>query len=143
MSEVIRINDLVSISEIARNDVILIEDVSQDKTRKIPVKDVLQAAYISLPLEGQVVLDWSVSNVFVKEISANTTFTMSNLIEGTILLKVSSTGSFTVAFTNPAGHTIEWAYGSQPPQTANKTDIYTFLKIGNKIYASANQNFNS
>lgn len=89
-------------------------------------------------------IDWSLGFTFTKSISSNATFTMSNLVDGKpINVIVTNTGSYTVSWTNPASHTIKWSNDTAPTQTTgNKTDAYSFLKVGNIILGSAIQNFN-
>lgn len=82
-------------------------------------------------------IDWSLSNTFSKTISSNTTFTFSNQVDGqTISVAVRSTSGATSSW--PAS--VSWA-GSAPTQTANKIDVYTFIKMGASTFGSYVQGF--
>jgi hypothetical protein len=82
-------------------------------------------------------IDWSLGNAFYKTITTNSVFTFSNATDGQIItVAVSATGAFTATWP-----VITWAGGSPPVQTANKTDVYEFKKVGSIIYGSVLQNF--
>jgi hypothetical protein len=84
-------------------------------------------------------IDWSLSLTHSKTLSANTTFTFSNAINGkTIIVAVTNTASnWTVTWP-----TVSWVAGTAPTQTVGAhTDIYTFVQVGSTIYGSAVQNF--
>lgn len=82
-------------------------------------------------------VDWTTGNVFKKTISTNSTFTFANSADGqTIVVAITDSNSSTVTWP-----TVTWSGGTPPTQTASKTDIYTFIKIGSTIYGSVVQNF--
>jgi hypothetical protein len=81
-------------------------------------------------------INWDSGTIHTKTISANTTFTMSNLANGqggSVL--VTNSGTHTVDWTNPSGLTIEWAGGVVPVQTHNGKDLYLFDRVGTVIIA--------
>lgn len=84
-------------------------------------------------------IDWATAVTFRKTLSANSTFTFSNLADGK---------QINVALTNTASNytvtwpTVTWAGASTPVQTVGaKTDIYTFIRINGVVYGSVIQNF--
>jgi hypothetical protein len=84
-------------------------------------------------------IDWSLSSVLTKTLSANTTFTFSNATDGqTIVVALTNTASnYTVTWP-----TVSWTGAAAPTQTIGAhTDVYTFIKIGSTYYGSAVQNF--
>lgn len=87
-------------------------------------------------------IDWNAGDHHTKTLSANTTFTFSNLPASgkskIITVRVQNTASnYTVTWP-----TVVWAGGSAPTQTVGaKSDIYTFLAEGSTVYGSVNQNF--
>lgn len=85
-------------------------------------------------------IDWSTGSVFTKTLSANSTFTFSNIGSGqTIVVRLTNTASnFTVTW--PGG--VLWSGGTAPTQTVGaKSDIYTFVNDGSTTYGSVVQNF--
>lgn len=94
----------------------------------------------STPLTiGAASIDWSLSDVHTKTLSANTNFTFANAVTGqTITVLITNTaGNFTINWP-----TVSWAGNATPVQTIGvKTDIYSFKKIGSVIYGVAVQNF--
>lgn len=85
------------------------------------------------------VIDWSLGKLYSKTLSANTTFTFVNAVDGVeIEVALTNTASnYTVTW--PSG--IKWVGGSAPTQTVGaKTDVYRFRQIGTVIYATAAQN---
>jgi len=86
----------------------------------------------------------NLGSVFTKTLSANTTFKISGLSDSQIItVAVTNTASnYTVTWSALGGLTLVWPGGSTPTQTTGaKTDIYSFQRIGNNIYAAAIQNF--
>ena len=85
-------------------------------------------------------IDWSLANSFTKTLSANTTFTFSNLgLLGngqTIVVRLTNTASnYTVTWP-----TVRWATGAAPVMTVGaKSDVYTFFYDGVNIYGSVVQ----
>lgn len=78
-------------------------------------------------------IDWEQGNSFTKTISANSTFTFSNVRDGkTIVFEVISSGTYTVTW--PAE--VKWTGGTEPTQTDTGTDIYSFTIFGTRIYGS-------
>lgn len=85
------------------------------------------------------VIDWSLSRLYSKTLSANTTFTFVNATDGLELeIAITNTASnYTVTW--PSG--IKWVGGSAPTQTTGaNTDVYRLRQIGTTIYATAAQN---
>lgn len=83
-------------------------------------------------------IDWSLGPSHSKTLSANTTFTFSNALDGqTINVAVTNTaGNYTVTWP-----TVKWSGGSAPTQTTGaKTDVYTFIKVGSTIYGNVSAN---
>ena len=91
-------------------------------------------------------INWAVNNMFDYKLTANTTFTFSNVLPGqTVIVSVRqpSTGAtgFNYAFT---GSTVNWSNGTTPTitTTTGKTDIYTFIALSAAtVYGSALTNF--
>jgi hypothetical protein len=85
-------------------------------------------------------IDWNASSgTHSKTLSANTTFTFSNVVDGkTIIVAVTNTASnYTVTWP-----TVSWPGGTAPTQTVGaKTDIYTFVRIGSTTFGTVVQNF--
>lgn len=78
------------------------------------------------------------ASTFTKTLSANTTFTISNMSDGQeIYVYVTNTASnYTVTWP-----TVKWSGGVAPTQTTGaKTDIYRFQKIGADIFGTVSQN---
>lgn len=83
-------------------------------------------------------------SVFTKTLSSSVTFKISGLADGQIVtFAVTNTASnYTVAWSALGGLTLYWSGGSAPTQTTGaKTDVYSFQRIGNNIFAAAIQNF--
>jgi hypothetical protein len=77
-------------------------------------------------------IDWSLSNVHTKSIgSTDTTFTFSNTQDGQCITVIITSTTGTVTWP-----TVKWQNGSAPTQTANSTDVYTFVKAGSTFYGS-------
>lgn len=87
-------------------------------------------------------LDASLARTFTRTLSANTTFTVANMLDGetisVLVQQAASGGPYTAAWSG-----IAWRGGTAPVQTAtaNKRDIYTIIKIGGTGYGSASQNY--
>lgn len=91
-------------------------------------------------------VDWSLTNNFDYTLSANTTFTFSNNINGQSIVMAVTQNSTTSGYTSSfsAGTiTIKWQNGITPVQTATtgKTDIFTFIQSNDYIFGSYIQNF--
>lgn len=85
------------------------------------------------------VIDWTRARLFNQTLSANTTFTFANAVDGMeIEVVLTNTGSnYTVTW--PSG--IKWSGGSAPTMTVGaKSDVYRFRQIGSTIYGTAVQN---
>jgi len=83
-------------------------------------------------------IDWSKGPSHSKTLSANTTFTFANALDGqTINVAVTNTaGNFTVTWP-----TVQWPGGAAPTQTVGaKTDVYTFTKVGAIIFGNVSAN---
>lgn len=91
------------------------------------------------------VVNCNLSNTFSKTLSANQRFVISNIGDGqTINIAVTNTASnYTVLWVTPTdGLDVKWADGIQPTQTTGaKSDIWTFIRIGNTIFGNVTQNF--
>lgn len=88
-------------------------------------------------------IDWSLSNNFEFTLSADTTFTFSNDLNGqTIVVAVNQSLSSGYTVTWPSGTTY-WVGGTAPTMTSTTgvTDVYTFIEVNNKIYGNYVQNF--
>ncbi len=84
-------------------------------------------------------IDWSAGSTFTKVLSANSTFTFSNLADGrSINVRLTNTASnYTVTWP-----TVSWPAGTTPTMTVGaKSDIYTFIRIGGTIYGNYVQNY--
>lgn len=127
---------------------------AQTKYGNIEVKDYAKSAKITLDTTGMVravyyrndsiptitgtVVDWTKGNILKKTITGNTTFTFSNTTMSSITVIITCSGSNTV---NWPGSVI-WPGGTPPTQTANKTDIYTFISNGGgSFYGAVVQNY--
>lgn len=89
------------------------------------------------------VIDWSILNkkggLYTKTLSANTTFTFTNMVAGqTIVVKISNTVSdYTVTWP-----TAKWPNDVQPPQTIGaRFDMWTFMYDGTNIIGGVVQNY--
>jgi len=128
---------------------------AQTTYNNIEVKNYAKAAQVTLDTNGMVkavyyrndsiptitgtVIDWTKGNILKKTIAATTTFTFSNTTMGSITIIITSTSGATVI--NWPGSVI-WSNGSAPLQTANKTDIYTFISNGGgSFYGAVVQNY--
>ena len=87
-------------------------------------------------------IDWSNGNCKIKSLTANTTFNMTNTVNGAqITVVVYNSSTYTVAW-NCNEATIVWSGGTAPTQTTGgKTDIYSFIRAGGKIYGTVAPNF--
>lgn len=90
------------------------------------------------------VINCNFSNTFSKTLSANQRFVIENIGDGqTVNIAVTNTaGNYTVTWIDPAGLTIKWSGGTAPVATiGEKTDIWTFVRIGTTIYGNVSQNY--
>lgn len=91
---------------------------------------------------GGSTINCSTSTTFSRTLSANTTYTLSNMVDGQVVTaaikQAASGGPYTATFSG-----VTWKGGVAPTQTnvANKVDLYTFIKIGTPVYGSASQNY--
>ena len=86
-------------------------------------------------------IDWNNGNCKIKLLTANVTLNMINTVNGAqITIVVSSIGNYTVSWSCSEAP-ILWSNGIAPVQTPGKTDIYSFIRAGGKIYGSFIQNF--
>lgn len=85
-------------------------------------------------------IDWSSANVHEKDISADSTFTFSNDVSGqTIIVKITNTDASAHTADFPAG--VQWSGGTAVNNVpANSSNVYTFIRVGTVIYASAVDN---
>jgi hypothetical protein len=87
-------------------------------------------------------IDWNKGNCKIKSLTANTTFNMINTVNGAqISVVVYNSGLYTVDWIcNEAN--IVWNEIPRPIQSTNgKTDIYSFIRAGGKIYGTVIQGF--
>ena len=92
---------------------------------------------------GASAIDWALVKIggglFTKTLSANTTFTFSNLLAGqTITVRLTNTASnYTVTWP-----TVKWPSNVTPVMTTGaKSDVYTFVYDGTDIFGSYVQDF--
>ena len=87
-------------------------------------------------------IDWNNGNSKIKSLTANTTFNMINTINGgQITVVIYNGGTYTVAWSCTEA-TIVWSGGIAPTQTTGgKTDVYSFIRAGGKIYGTVVQDF--
>lgn len=84
-------------------------------------------------------IDWSLGRLYSKTLSANTTFTFVNAIDGMELEVALTNTASNYTVTWPSG--IKWVGGSAPTQTVGaKTDVYRLRQIGTTIYCTVAQN---
>jgi hypothetical protein len=88
-------------------------------------------------------IDWSLGQVFFKQLAANTSFTLTSGTSGEVITvaikQAASGGPYTATFPG-----VIWKGGVAPTQTTtpSKTDIYTFILVtGVGICGSASQNY--
>lgn len=90
-------------------------------------------------------LDWSLGNSFIYELTDSTKFTMSNSVDGQqIVIAVQDSSSYVVTWTGDV--TIVWSASTAPTQTTGtqavpKVDIYSFIRLGDRIYGTVKANF--
>jgi hypothetical protein len=83
-------------------------------------------------------IDWSLGNVFSKTLGAGANaVTFSNTADGQTIVVVLTGAASTVTW--PGG--VKWTGGVAPTQTANGTDVYTFVDVGGTFYGSVIQAF--
>lgn len=89
-------------------------------------------------------IDCNLSNTFKKTLSANKQYIFTNFTEGqTINIYFTNTASnYTVTFPNYGDYTVQWEDNTAPIQTTGaKTDLWSFIRIGNIILGAVKQNF--
>ena len=92
---------------------------------------------------GATTINALTSRTAYRILAANTTYTISNMVDGeTITVAVrqaAAGGPYTATFTG-----VLWPSATAPVQTttANKLDLYTFIKIGGVVYGNRSQNYN-
>lgn len=92
----------------------------------------------SLPTSGNQ-LDWSLSDNFYVPISAATTFTFLNTLNGKTVRLAAVMDGGTHGLTFP---TVKWAGGTQTASsTTATTDLYEFRQINGVIYGTITKNF--
>ncbi|MBL0174118.1 MAG: hypothetical protein IPP94_02450 [Ignavibacteria bacterium] len=84
-------------------------------------------------------IDWSSAEVFADTLNSATNYTFTNMIDGkTIVVAITNPSSYTVTW--PAA--VKWPYSRTPVQSgANRTDIWTFIKVNAIVYGTVVQNF--
>jgi hypothetical protein len=90
---------------------------------------------------AEVNINWSNGNSFIKVLTGNTTLNLSNTVDGqNVIIAVSNPSTYTLSWT--ADVNIKWSGDKVPVQTTgNKTDIYSFIRLGDAIYGTYKQNF--
>jgi hypothetical protein len=88
------------------------------------------------------IVDWSSGNTKIKYLTENTVLNMINTVNGAqITIVVMNSSSYTLAWTCSEAP-IMWISGITPIQsTSGKTDIYSFIRAGGKIYGTVIQNY--
>ena len=87
-------------------------------------------------------IDASLARTFTRTLTANTTYTISNMLDGdcitVVVIQAASGGPYTAAFSGVA-----WRGGTAPVQTttASKKDLYTIINISGQGYGTASQNY--
>ena len=93
------------------------------------------------PTQGLVAtdIDWSSAEVFADTLNSATNYAFTNMIDGkTIVVAITNPSSYTVTW--PAA--VKWPYSRTPVQSgANRTDIWTFIKVNAIVYGTVVQNF--
>lgn len=81
-------------------------------------------------------VDWSLSELYTKSISATTTLTFSNVTSGNVISVIITNSSGSAQIVNfPAG--IKWSGGSAITSVpANRSNVYTFEHDGTATYAA-------
>lgn len=87
---------------------------------------------------GASAIDWLLGTKRFKTLSANTTFTFSNVYDQVIVVAITNTaGNYTVTWP-----TVVWQAGVTPTQTLGAhTDIYTFIRLNGITYGTVSQGF--
>jgi hypothetical protein len=90
-----------------------------------------------------VTLNWTTGNLFVLNLTANTTITFAGATSGqTIIVRITNTASNYTVTWSPTEPTLQWSGGVPPVMTIGiKTDIYTFIFDGIGYYGSFVQNY--
>jgi len=79
-------------------------------------------------------VDWSSGGVFDYIVTSPVAMTFENALPGmSVTIAITSNGANAVTW--PAN--VKWPGGVAPQQTADGTDVYTFVNIGGTIYGSA------
>jgi hypothetical protein len=128
--------DSITISTDATNantvSTIVARDSNGDFAARIITAALIGIVYKATNTISALAIDWSLSNVHTKSIGAtNTTFTFSNTQDGQCITVIITSTTGTVTWP-----TVKWQNGSAPTQTANSTDVYTFVKAGSTFYGS-------
>jgi hypothetical protein len=96
-------------------------------------KDLNHAYKAPTDLSSSTVIDWDENSIFFNTISANKTYTFSNMVEGqTIVFIVKNTGASAITLTFPTLVSIYFVNTVQP----GKENIYTFLRCNSKTYVT-------
>ena len=87
-------------------------------------------------------INWALSNNFYKSVTGTQRFVFTYLTDGQVInVIVNNTSNYTVTWVQPDGYSLKWSGGTPPTQTANKIDIYTFIRRGTDIYGLVSQNY--
>jgi len=83
------------------------------------------------------VIDWSLSDNYYAAITAATTFTFLNKMNGkTVRLAAAMSGNFALTFP-----TVKWAGGNQTVHSNLNTDLYEFHQINGVVYGTITKGF--
>ena len=88
-------------------------------------------------------IDWSLGNAFTKGITTGAvSISFTNTVNGQqITVAIYNSSTATLSWTC-SGATIYWPDRTVPTQTTGgKTDVYSFVRVGNKMYGTVIQNF--
>jgi len=81
-------------------------------------------------------IDWSLGNLFYKDLSTSSTFTFSNLQDGkTISVAVRNTSGADITITLPS--VIKSSTFVNVVKASNKETVFTFMRMNGKTYASS------
>lgn len=84
-------------------------------------------------------INFASNNLFRKTLSENTIFSITNIVQyQRIRIYITNPSTYTVGWVDDD---IIWDNGTTPTQTANSTDRYGFIKIGNILYGTHESNY--
>jgi len=101
---------------------------------------------------GDTIINCSVAKSFIKVLGSSKTYKLTNTSNGQIItVAIANDSTYTTAWTtdtNGVSANIGWYNAMSPAQTSGsyaqrKVDLYTFTRLGDKIYGSVKQNLYS